>query len=82
MKTSTMDKLIKSLALRLTKHFRNRMIERGVLNSHVVGCFNNHKILPGKNPETVRLVGKQITVVITKSREVLTTYFNNKPYSN
>ena len=69
-----MKNLVKKLKLKVTKHFLVRMEERQVTEKMVEVCLKNGKMKPGNNPETVKIVFKNITVVITKSRELLSCY--------
>lgn len=73
-----MRNLIKTLNLKVTSHFSERMIERMVTETEIMNTLENHRMVPGKNSETVKLVGRKVTVVVTKTRELLTTYRNKR----
>ena len=69
-----MKNLVKTMNLKITKHLEERMNERNVNWSMINDTLGKHKIVAGKNKETIKLVGRTCTVVITKTRELLTAY--------
>ena len=71
-----MKNLINKLNLKVTKHLLERMEERGVTEQEIVSTLHKHRMVKAGNPETVKLVGRSVTIVITKTREILTTYRN------
>ena len=59
-----------------TKHFIDRMIERNITAEMVSEVLKSHILKPGNSDQEIKIVGSKVTLVASKSKNLLTCYFN------